>query len=196
MVRRDCGNRERILEAASRLFHDRGFQGTSLDDIIAASGVCRSNLYYHFRSKEALGLSVLDWFAERFTAGVLESTLGDGRLSARLRLERFLTSITEGVEADTYRRGCPFGNLAAELAGEHPKFRERLGGLFRRWESAVVGCLRDGIRRGEFRADLDVDRIATALISQFEGAVLLSKTYGHGGPVRAAQATLVLLESR
>jgi TetR/AcrR family transcriptional regulator, transcriptional repressor for nem operon len=195
-MRRDCGNRERILEAAVRLFHERGFQGTSLDDIIAASGVCRSNLYYHFRSKEALGLAVLDWLAERFTAAVLDSTLRDARVSARRRLERFLTSITEGLEGGAYRRGCPFGNLAAELAGEHPKFRERLGGLFRRWETAVVGCLRDGIRRGEFRSDLDVDCIATALVSQFEGAVLLSKTYGHGGPVRAAQATLILLETR
>jgi len=195
-VRRDCGNRERILEAAARRFHERGFQGTSLDEIIAASGVCRSNLYYHFRSKEALGLAVLDWLAQRFAAGVVDATLHDLRVSPRRRLERFLASIAEGVEAGAYRRGCPFGNLAAELAGEHPKFRERLGDFFRRWETALVGCLRDGIRRGEFRSDLDVDRVATALVSQFEGAVLLSKAYGHGGPVRAAQATLVLLENR
>jgi TetR/AcrR family transcriptional regulator, transcriptional repressor for nem operon len=195
-MKRDCGNRERILEAAARLFHERGFHATSLDDIIDASGVCRSNVYYHFRSKEALGLVVLDWLAQRFAAAVLESTLCDTRLSARCRLERFLASIIEGAEAAAYRRGCPFGNLAAELAAEHPEFRERLGGLFRRWEDAIVACLRDGIRGGEFRSDLDVDRIATALVSQFEGAVLLSKTYGHSGPVQAAQATLVLLESR
>jgi TetR/AcrR family transcriptional repressor of nem operon len=193
---RECGNRERILEAAARLFHERGFQGTSLDDILSGSGVCRSNLYYHFHSKEELGLAVLDWLAQRFAAGVLESTLCDGRLPARRRLERFLASIGEELRAGAYSRGCPFGNLAAELAGEHPKFRERLGTLFHRWEAALVGCLRDGIRQGEFRADLDVERIATALVSQFEGAVLLSKTYGHGGPVRAARATLVLLESR
>jgi TetR/AcrR family transcriptional regulator, transcriptional repressor for nem operon len=196
LVRRDCNNRDRILEAAAREFHQRGFQATSLDDIIAASGVCRSNLYYHFRSKEELGLAVLDSLAERFATGVLEETLCNGRLPARRRLERFLGLITEGLETGAYRRGCPFGNLAAELAGEHAKFRERLGGFFRRWEAALVGCLRDGIRRGEFRPDLDVDRVATALVGQFEGAVLLSKTYGHGGPVRAAQATLVLLESR
>jgi TetR/AcrR family transcriptional regulator, transcriptional repressor for nem operon len=195
-MRRDCGNRERILEAAARRFHERGFQATSLDEIIEASGVCRSNLYYHFRSKEALGLSVLDWLAERFAAGVLDSTLRDTRFPARRRLERFLTAVTEGLESGAYRRGCPFGNLAAELAGDHPEFRKRLGGFFRRWEAAVVGCLRDGVRGGEFRSDLDVDSIATALVSQFEGAVLLSKAYGHGGPVRAAQATLVLLESR
>jgi TetR/AcrR family transcriptional regulator, transcriptional repressor for nem operon len=195
-MRRDCGNRERILDAAARLFHQRGFQATSLEEIIAASGVCRSNVYYHFRSKEALGLAVLDWLAQQVAAGELDSTLRDARLPARRRLERFLTSITAGLEAAAYRRGCLFGNLAAELAGEHPQFRERLGGLFRRWEAAVVVCLRDGVRRGEFRPDLDVDRIATALVSQFEGAVLLSKAYGHGGPVRAARATLVLLESR
>ena len=195
-MRRECGNRERILEAAARLFHQRGLQPTSLDDIVAASGVCRSTLYYHFASKEELGLAVLDRLAERFAAEVLEGTLRDERVSARRRLERFLAAITDGLDAGAYRRGCPFGNLAVELAGDHPEFRDRLSGLFRRWEEAVAACLRDGVRRGEFRADLDVDRVATALVSQFEGAVLLCKTYGHAGPVRAAQATLILLESR
>lgn len=195
-MRRDCSNRDKILEAAARLFHRRGFQPTSLDDIVTSSGVCRSNLYYHFASKEELGLAVLDWLVARFDAEVIEGTLRDAELSARMRLEHFFTAVMDGLEADAYRRGCPFGNLAAELAGDHPKFRERLSGLFRQWEVAVVGCLRDGVGRGEFRPDLDVERVATALVSQVEGAVLLSKTYGHGGPVRAAWATLQLLESR
>jgi TetR/AcrR family transcriptional repressor of nem operon len=195
-MRRECGNRERILDAAARLFHERGFQGTSLDDIVAASGVCRSNLYYHFASKEALGLAVLDRLASRFRAAVIDGTLRDARRPARERLEAFLAAVTDNLQADACRRGCPFGNLAAELAGEHPEFRERLSALFRRWEDAVLACLRDGVRQGELRADLDVERVATALVSQFEGAVLLSKTYGHPGPVRAAQAALILLESR
>lgn len=184
------------MDAASRLFHRRGFQPTSLDEIVAASGVCRSNLYYHFASKEELGLAVLDRLAERFGADVIDGTLRDEGVRARRRLERFLAAVTDGLEAGAVSRGCPFGNLAAELAGDHPEFRERLGGLFRKWEAAVVVCLQDGVRRGDFRSDLDVDRVATALVSQLEGAVLLSKAYGHAGPVRAVQATLILLESR
>jgi TetR/AcrR family transcriptional regulator, transcriptional repressor for nem operon len=195
-MRQQHGNRERILDAAAQLFHRRGFQPTSLDEIVDASGVCRSNLYYHFASKEALGLAVLDRLAERFGVAVIEETLRDERVSARERLERFLAAVTDGLETGACRRGCPFGNLAAELAGDHPKFRERLSDLFRRWEKAVAACLRDGVRCGQFRSDLDIDRVATALVSQFEGAVLLSKTYGHTGPVQAAQATLILLESR
>ena len=195
-MRRDCGNRERILVAAARLFHERGFQPTSLGDITVESGVCRSNLYYHFKSKEELGLAVLDFIAERFRERMIEGTLRDERRPARQRLEQFLTAVTEGLEADACRRGCPFGNLAAELAGGHPKFRERLSDVFRRWEDAVVVCLNDGVRAGEFRRDLDVGRLATALVSQFEGAVLLSKAYGDVRPVRAARATLILLESR
>ncbi|HEV2358634.1 MAG TPA: TetR family transcriptional regulator C-terminal domain-containing protein [bacterium] len=195
-MKRECSNRDKILDAAARLFHQRGFQPTSLDDIVASSGVCRSNLYYHFASKEELGLAVVDWLVARFDSDVIEGTLRDAELPARRRLERFFAAVLNGLEADAYRRGCPFGNLAAELAGDHPKFRERLSGLFRHWEATVVTCLRDGIGRGEFRPDLDVERVATALVSQVEGAVLLSKTYGHGGPVRAAWATLELLESR
>jgi len=102
-------------------------------------------------------------------------------------------------EAERGRRppGVRVGNLAAELGGIHPEFRRRLSVFFRRWEDAVERCLREGVARGEFRRDLHTRRLATAFISQIEGAVLLTKTHGHGGPVEAgAQAMLTLLESR
>jgi len=193
---RDQRNRDKILDAAARLFHERGFQPTSLDDIVDASGVCRSNLYYHFASKEDLGLAVLDRQAERFGAGVIQGILIEEQVPARRRFKRLFATVTDELRAAAYRKGCPFGNLAAELSGVHPEFRDRLSGVFRRWERAVARCLEDGIARGEFRRDLDVDRVATAIVSQLEGAVLLTKTYGHSGPIQAAQAMLGLLESR
>src|SRR5579884_2844814 len=172
-------SREKILEAAASLFHRRGFQPTSLEDVLEASGVCRSNFYYHFRSKEDLGLAVLARQAGRFDADVIEGILENERESPRSRLSR------------------PFGNLAAELGGSHPEFRSRLGAFFRRWEDAVERCLREGVAAGEFRRDLDTRRIAMALVSQIEGAVLLTKTHGGGEPIdAAAHAMLTLLESR
>jgi TetR/AcrR family transcriptional repressor of nem operon len=194
---RDQRSREKILEAAACLFHRRGFQPTSLDDVLEASGVCRSNFYYHFRSKEDLGLAVLARQAERFEADVIRGILDNERESPRRRLERLFDAVASERRSDAYRSGCPFGNLAAELGGIHPEFRRHLSAFFGRWEDALERCLREGVARGEFRRDLDARRLATALVSQIEGAVLLTKTHGHGGPIEAgARAMLTLLESR
>src|SRR5205807_5373803 len=113
-MKRDRCSRERILEAAGALFHLRGFQSTGLDDILEASGVCRSNFYYHYRSKEDLGMEVLQKQAEAFEARCIRGILEDEGTPARRRLERLYEAVAARQKADDYRCGCPFGNLAAE----------------------------------------------------------------------------------
>jgi len=194
---RDQPNREKIIEAASRLFHRRGFQSTSLDEILEASGVCRSNFYYHFRSKEDLGLEALSRQAEGFETRVLQRILDDRSVPARQRLARLYEAIADRQQAEEFRYGCPFGNLAAELCGIHGEFRRRLSQFFERWEASLERCLQEGVTRGEFRCNLETRSVAQALLSQIEGAILLTKTHGHRGPIETGvQAMLMLLESR
>jgi len=193
---RDQRNRDKIIEAAAGLFHKRGFQPTSLDEILEESGVCRSNFYYHFRSKDDLGFAVLALREGRFDADVIP-VLRDETLTARGRIERLFAIIGESLTAETCRNGCPFGNLAAELNGIHPEFRVRLNAFFRKWEQAIEQCLEEGIARGEFGADLNPYQVAMALVSQIEGAMLLMKAYGCGDPLQAgADVILNLLTSR
>ncbi len=194
---RDQRNRDKILQAASGLFHRHGFRSTSLDEILGNCGVSRSNFYYHFRSKEDLGFAVLARQVESFDTNVIRGVLENEALPARTRLERLFRAVREGQRTAAYQNGCPFGNLAAELSGIHPEFRSRLSAFFRRWEQAVERCVRDGVTQGAFRSDIAARPLAVALVSQIEGAVLLTKTHGHGGPIEAgAEAMLMLLESR
>ncbi len=192
-VKRDRRSRERILESAIALFHQAGFNATSLDNILEASGVCRSNFYYHFKSKEDLGMEVLRQQAEVFEARCIAGILEDGSVPARARLQRLFEAVAAGQRAEEYRCGCPFGNLAAELAGIHPEFRRRLSEFFGRWEESVNRCLQDGVSRGEFRSDLETRPVATALVSQIEGAILLTKTHRHEGPIEAGIMTMLTL---
>jgi TetR/AcrR family transcriptional regulator, transcriptional repressor for nem operon len=196
-VVREERSREKILQAAETLFHRRGFQPTSLEELLEASGVCRSNFYYHFQSKEDLGLEVLARLVERFEARVIRGILEDESVPARRRLETLFHTLREGQREVSYSAGCPFGNLAAELSGVHPQFRDRLSVFFRRWEDALERCLRDGMARAEFRQDLDTRLMALAIMGQIEGAFLLSKAHRDGEPIDAgAQMVLQLLESR
>ncbi len=196
-MRREQGNREKILDAAATLFLQRGFQPTSLDEVLERSGVCRSNFYYHFKSKEDLGLAVLARQVKRFEEGMIRGILENRDEAPRRRLARLFDRLTTDLRADAYRSGCPLGSLAAELSGLHPEFQSRLRAFFRRWEDAVEQCLREGVAGGEFRGGLDTRQTAMALVSQIEGAVLLTKTRGHGGPIKdGAHVMLALLESR
>jgi TetR/AcrR family transcriptional regulator, transcriptional repressor for nem operon len=192
-LKRDNRSREKILVAATELFHQGGYNATSLDDILVASGVCRSNFYYHFRSKEDLGMEVLRQRAEAFEARCIRGILEDGSLASRSRLERLYAALADRQRAEEYRYGCPFGNLAAELGGVHPEFRRRLSEFFARWEESLHRCLQQGVANGEFRPDLDTRHMATALVSQIEGAILLMKAHRHNGPMEAGVETMLRL---
>ncbi len=71
--------REQILDAAGRLIHLRGFNNTSVDDILRESGVGKGNLYYYFKSKDELGYAALDRTLERIQEEVLERVFAPGK---------------------------------------------------------------------------------------------------------------------
>jgi len=192
-MKRDSRSLEKIVEAATSLFHRWGYHATSLDDILEASDVCRSNFYYHFRSKEDLGMEVLRQQAEAFESWCIRGILEDRSIPALRRLERLYEAIADRQRSEEYRCGCPFGNLAAELGGIHPEFQRLLSEFFARWEDAIHQCLQDGLARGEFRPVLGTRPLATAVVSQIEGAILLMKTYRHDGPIDAGVRTMLSL---
>src|ERR1700737_4878613 len=98
-MKRDHRSREKIIEAATTLFHKGGYHATSLDDILEASGVCRSNFYYHFPSKEDLGMEVLGQQAEAFESRCIRGILEDKSLPARKRLERLYQAVADRQRA-------------------------------------------------------------------------------------------------
>jgi len=113
-MRRDQRSREKIIEAAASLFHQRGFQPTSLDDILERSEVCRSNFYYHFRCKEDLGLEVLARQAERFETGIIRGILADETEPPRPRFGR---GFGDGSSVGAVGRGLGIGCGTGLAAG-------------------------------------------------------------------------------
>ncbi len=71
--------------------------------------------------------------------------------------------------------GCPFGNLATEMATSDQTIRDRIETVFSRLQGYVRDALRDGIERGDF-PPLDVEATAAAMFAYFEGLMLLAKT--------------------
>ncbi len=182
-------NREKLINVASRLLHSHGFEGTSIDMIMRESGVCRSNFYYYFESKEALGLLAIEKAASEFEERMLLKTLFNKDLNPLERLDGFYReaiSLQRSLFSDPPYAGCFFGNLALEQSGINEKFRSVLSDYFKGWKGSFEQCLRDGVEQGFFREEIDPEETAGLLISQIEGAILLSKVDNSIEPFESA----------
>jgi TetR/AcrR family transcriptional repressor of nem operon len=167
--------REAVVEAATRLMHVRGYQNTSLDDVLRASGVGKGNFYYHFRSKEDLGYAILDQLVASFLERTLEPCFSDAGTPRLTQIRCFLDRVLEAQRQRKCVGGCAMGNLASELSDVHEGFRARLASVFTAWRERLTVALREAQERGEVVAAGAPESIGHFLVAGLEGAILLSK---------------------
>ena len=173
-------SREKILTCARDLFHQVGYQATSVDVILRNCGVAKSNFYYHFKTKDDLAHAVLDLQASEYEAAA-EETLHNPDLLPADRLRRFCEQIGNTQVERKHHAGCPFGNFAAALSTSEgderaEMFRGRLCVFFDRLERQLTECLTEGVALGEFRSDLAPQEMARCLLATIEGLMMFAKT--------------------
>ena len=169
-------SKTKILSVAHERFYRNGYLSTSVDDIIQEAGVSKSNFYYHYKSKEDLGIAVLDQRKIEFQASV-EQTLGDSALSAKERLTRFLQFLVLAQDEHLGRCGCPFGNLVAEMAEHSERFRCQLSAMFDNLNAQIACLLDEGQRNGEFRSDVVPVDMAGLILQTTQGMMLMTKCH-------------------
>ncbi|NIO21127.1 MAG: TetR family transcriptional regulator [Candidatus Aenigmarchaeota archaeon] len=186
-------SKSKILESAKKLFHLKGFQQTSIDDILNDSSVTKSNFYYHFKSKEELGLIYLDRRIKQYETEVLVSTLGNKSENPSSRIGKFYEKVKTFHKDLDCVKGCPFGNLAIEMSGANENFRERLSTFFSRWEKSIEECIKEGTSNGEFRTDLSPKIMSQLILSHLEGAIMMVKTHRSIDPLSSGSETIIKL---
>jgi TetR/AcrR family transcriptional repressor of lmrAB and yxaGH operons len=180
----------KTLAAAARLFRQQGYHGTALHDILAAGGSPRGSLYFHFpKGKEEIGEAALTLAGEAVRKGIA------GAAETSESAEVFLIRIARGMAADLeksdFKEGCPIATTALETAAQSEVLGNATRNAFQSWETEIKRGLE---RFGLIAADADV--IATTVLSQLEGALLLARTYRSLAPMhRAEQAIRLLLRS-
>jgi AcrR family transcriptional regulator len=152
-----AGRRKAILDAAVALFHERGYLGTTVDDIAARAGVTKRTLYHHMGSKEKIlgeiHSAFIDVGLSRWEAVLSESGSATETLARLIREHVMIVS--------EYRTAIAvFFEEAKHLQGAQ---REEILGQRRRYEHILLEVLARGVETGEFDPSLDV-RVATLLI--------------------------------
>jgi AcrR family transcriptional regulator len=115
--------RDRVLEAAYRLFSRHGIRAVGIDRIVAEAGVAKMSLYRHFRSKEELVLAFLELREQRFTREWLEVEIERRGGSPRDRLLAVFDLFDEWFQADDFH-GCTFISTMLEVAGDGDRIEE------------------------------------------------------------------------
>ncbi len=164
--------RDRILKCTRQILITRGFYNTSIQDIIRATGVKKGNLYYHFASKEELGIAVLQDAKDEFFQLLEAAFSGSTPLE---RVNNFLEAILNEQRKRNFVGGCLFGNTALEMSDTNSEFARIINKIFIRWSNILEGHLREAVERGELITDFAPHQLAKLIIAAIEGGIMMSR---------------------
>lgn len=173
--------RSRILDAAARLFHHRGYADTSMQDIIDAASVTSGALHHHYRTKKALGLAVI---RERVAPVVEEVWIGPvvDATDPVVGITKAIEGIARGLRRQKIA-GCPLNNLAVELGFAEPDFRKEVEKIFRRWRVVLSDKIAES---GMCPPGLQPKEAATFIVAAYSGAMTLAKSSQSVEPLKVA----------
>ncbi len=183
-------NRQRVLEAARRLFAERGVEAVTMKDIAEAAGVGKGTLYRRFPDKGSLCLALVDQAVRKFQAEVLSGfgSAGQG-LRPLGRLELFLTRLVEFTEQEAAL--LKPAKDAGAMLGKEPYYSK---GVYDWQKVTMMVLLREVVAAGESRPDLDLDYLADALLAPLQIDLYLYQRQVRGySPARITTGILQLL---
>ena len=185
-LRKGEATRERIIAAAAPIFNQHGYEGTSMQQLMEATGLEKGGIYRHFGSKEELAAEAFQFSLSQ----VRKIRLDDlGHIPGALPKLRYL--VERFVEAPSpIPGGCPLMNTAIDSDDGNLTLRDLAAQALRRWRNALARIAAEGIETGEIRPDADPRRIANVMISTLEGALMLSRIEASRTPLADARATL------
>jgi TetR/AcrR family transcriptional regulator, transcriptional repressor for nem operon len=131
-------NKEKVLAAASSIFHQKGYNGTSIDEILKATGLSRSSLYDTFKDKHSLYLQSLEFYKNAENKGY--ETVDQKKLNGMQKIEMLFKEVVNHLVNNPDDNGCLMVNAAAEMSKQCEKTsqvicnnKENVQDLFAGW---------------------------------------------------------------
>jgi TetR/AcrR family transcriptional regulator, transcriptional repressor for nem operon len=179
--------KRRLLGAAVDQFHRKGYNGTSVKDLVDAAGAPKGTFYNHFASKEELALEALSAYVD-----VLEiASLADpGQGSPRARIDAHLAHIVELGLSAFAERGCMLANLAGEVPAHSPVVAAAVGAYLEAWAADLTRLIDAAKDAGELTTDQPSADLAELIVTAFEGGSVKAKATSSVEPIRSFQRTV------
>ena len=178
--------RKRLVQAAAGIFNTRGYSGTAVSDLMAATGLQKGGIYRHFESKEQLAVEAFDY---AFEMAVRARFQDFDRLTSPLQqLRHFIRNFVH--RRSPIPGGCPMVNTAVENDDGNPALKERARQAVTAFVNRLVDTIERGIEQGEIKRDTDARTLALFLFSALEGALVVSRLQGSFKPLAVVARTL------
>ena len=162
--------RQRIIMKAAGLFNRHGFNGCSMQDVSAATGLEKGSLYSHFANKEELAVAAFD-YAWQQTASARVGNLQQASNS----VDKLKLHIDNFVSKPSFAGGCPMLNTILDSDDGNLALRRRAEAAMATWVDFLLDVIRMGQTKGEIRSSVQPEELAVLLISLLEGAYISSK---------------------
>ncbi|MFJ9010282.1 TetR/AcrR family transcriptional regulator [Streptomyces canus] len=185
MARPRSFDRDHVLHAAERQFRTSGYNGTSVDDISAATGLGRGSLYGAFDGKHGVLLEAMAGYFARLAQGPRNMLAGPDE-GALERLHAYLLRAVHGVPlaadvppaSDRAGAACFAAKMALEIGASDAEVKRLANDCFSVVATAVAECVRAAQRNGDIDPDADPDDLAYLLLSVIRGTDVIG-AYGH-----------------
>ncbi|ALA56881.1 TetR/AcrR family transcriptional regulator [Nitrospira moscoviensis] len=166
-------NPDEALDKAMQVFWHKGYEATSMEDLLEAMDLNRGSLYDTFGDKRQLFLKVMDRYCTCFVGP--KFSLLDQPGPALPLLRRFVHGMIDGALADPQRRGCLIANTVMELAPHEKNIAGKVNQALKMGEDAFFGLLTRAQQQGELRPDKDPRALARFLTTMLQGTIVMIK---------------------
>lgn len=166
-------HRERLLREGIRLVYANGFHGTTVDAVLAASGVPKGSFYHHFGSKEAFTQALLDRYTDH-QSGLLAEWVRKDDLSSSAKLTGYFGQMAELFVRTGYQRACLAGKLSTEVGASSEVFRGQLNRSLHAMKNDIAGLLAQGQKEGDVRTDRSAADMADGVLALIQGSFVVT----------------------
>lgn len=180
-------SREKILESAKKLFNNKGFNATTISDLVDATGMQKGSLYFHFDSKDEIAFEVLKEATKDFISFL--DTVLDGN-NPGMALDNFFRAALEKHISTGFVGGCIFGNTALEMSDTNLEFAKMIEDVFDSWIQKISNVVKRAQDIGQIRDDIHYAQLAGYIVGAIEGGIMISRLKKDERPMRATIDTL------
>ena len=167
--------RQKIVELAAPIFNQHGYAGSSMHDVMQATGLEKGGLYRHLGSKEELAAESF-----RYALNQTIQVRSEGLDTISSALEKLRHIVRQFVQVPSPTPGgCPLMNTAVDADDGNPVLRKLAAEAVSDWKCRLTVIIEDGMRRREIRKSANSRRIANTVIAALEGALMISRVEGN-----------------
>lgn len=176
IIQKKVSTKDFIISKAAELFNQYGYNGCSMSHIMEATGLKKGGIYNHFASKDEIAIAAYN-YSYNLVIKRFRSRL-DVVFTSIEKLYAIIDTYINLIDEPTMKGGCPIFNTAVDAIDLHPSLAAKAKEGINRLQRYVEIKIEQGMASGEFMKHCDPTQIASLMIINLEGAIIMSRVSG------------------